>query len=422
MNPNEEAPLEIVGSDAINAIERGQIDMQVSTSKKYPRSVKAFLTEAESMITMSQEVAEGCNYKLKRKDSSQPGGVKIIAGPSIRLMEIAATSYGNMRYGSRIVAIDQDYVTAQGVAIDMQKNLAITVEVQRSIKGKFGRYSNDMIMVTCNAAGSIARRNALLGVIPRVYINHLSDAAKRFAIGDAKSLPERLQRAFAYFTTVLGVELSKVLAYLEKASVEDCTLEDLGELQDLKTMLKDGEVSIETAFSEPWPTGTQEAETPDLGGKAVAPATPPSPVAASVSKVLEPVTATAPQAATPTTTRKKKAAAAPAPVEPPTVAAPPTQPPPEEAAPVVVGPAEPVEVPAIVLARRLHDSNVPVDDFFDWLKTTGLDKLYKFDADKVENMSDLPEKLMTDLLTDATSLSSTCLLSVCIRIFGVKKA
>lgn len=388
--------MEIVGSDALNAIERGQIDMQVATAKKYPRSVKSFLTEAESMITMSQEVAEGCNYKLKRKDSSQAGGVKIIGGPSIRLLEIAAASYTNMRYGSRIVAIDQDYVTAQGVAIDMQKNLAITVEVQRSIKGKFGRYSNDMIMVTCNAAGSIARRNALLGIIPRVYINQLASVAKQFAIGDAKSLPERLQRAFAYFTTVLGVDIARVLAYLDKPSMQDCTLEDLGELQDLKTMLKDGEITIETAFSDA-AASTQKAETPDLGDK---PAAVPPPAVPPPLPTPPPPTAS--------TSRKKKAApvAAPEPTPEPT-------PPPAE--PEAAAPAVPAEEPVLTLARKLDDNGVSIDDFFDWLKSSGRDNIYKFDADKVETMNDLPAKLVIDLLTDDTGLN------ICIRIFGKKK-
>ena len=406
--------MEIVSGDALNAIERGQIDMQVATAKKYPRSVKAFMTEAESMICMSQETAEGCSYKLKRKDSTQAGGVKIIEGPSIRLMEIAAASYTNMRYGSRIVAIDQDYVTAQGVAIDMQKNLAITVEVQRSIKGKYGRYSNDMIMVTCNAAGSIARRNALLGIIPRVYINQLADTAKKFAIGDAKSLPERLQRAFAYFTTVLGVEQAKVLAYLDKPSMQDCTLEDLGDLQNLKTMLKDGEITIETAFSDAPAAGTAKAETPDLGDKPK-----PAGTAAAPPSATPTPAAPAPTTTTASTPRKKKepkpAAPAPAAPAPETPAA--TAPAIDPADPAVPGPAEPAEEPVLTIARKLNDAGVVVDDFFDWLKASGRGNIYHFDPDAVQTMNDLPPKLVTDLLANDSEQ-----LAVCIRMFATKKA
>jgi phosphoribulokinase len=93
----DEAPLEIVTSDALGALERSQIDMQISTAKKYPRSVKAFMEEAQGMIALNQETAEACNYKLKRKEKG--GGIKYIEGPSIRLLEIAASCYTNLRYG-----------------------------------------------------------------------------------------------------------------------------------------------------------------------------------------------------------------------------------------------------------------------------------------------------------------------------------
>lgn len=427
---NTEAPLEIVSSDAVNAIERGQIDMQVATAKKYPRSVKQFLTEAESMITMSTEVAEGCNYKLKRKEKD--GGVKVIEGPSIRLMEIAAAAYGNLRYGSRIVAIDQDYVTAQGVAIDMQKNIAITVEVQRSIKGKFGRYSNDMIMVTCNAAGSIARRNALLGAIPRVYVNQLAGTAKKFAIGDAKSLPERLQRAFAYFTTVLGVDLARVLAYVEKPSIQDCTLEDLGELQDLKTMLKEGEITLETAFPDPNKVGqspdlTGKGQTPDLGQKqdqgqggtvpqntGSVPQNTPS-VPQNQGSVPQNVTTLPTQAATtqaPTEPAKPKRQRAPKPQEPAQTA--PASPEASQATPQAPpAPVLTIEQKADALDGKLEAEGVEVGDFFDWCKSAGRAAKFKFNPDQCQSIADAPEALIDALLADNSPD-----LAACVRVHG----
>lgn len=258
----ESPPLELLPQSAIEALERAQIDMQVSTAKRYPRSVKKFLEDARSMIAADLETAESCNYKLKRKGRD---GEKFIEGPSIRLLEIAASSWTNIRYGSRIINIDNEFVTAQGVSHDMERNVASSVEVKRSISGKFGRYSQDMIMVTANAAGAIARRNALNGVVPRSYINQLSDYAKQIAMGDIKSLPERRQKAFDYFTKTLLVPLEKLLAYLEKPSVEDCTLEDLDKLTGLKTALKDGETTLEAEFpadpKKPVSTGPAEDKT-----------------------------------------------------------------------------------------------------------------------------------------------------------------
>jgi hypothetical protein len=241
----QEAPVEIMSVSAVESLERAQIDMQVSTAKKYPRSIKKFLLDAKSMISEDLETAESCNYKLKRKGKD---GEKFIEGPSIRLLEIAASAYTNIRYGSRIIGIDEDFVTAQGVSHDMERNVASSVEVKRSIKGKYGRYSQDMIGVTSNAAGSIARRNALNGVVPRSYVNQLSDFAKKMALGDIKTLPERRQRAFEFFTNTLRVPLERVLTYLEKPSVEDCNLDDLDKLTGLKTALKEGETTLEAEF------------------------------------------------------------------------------------------------------------------------------------------------------------------------------
>lgn len=262
--PQPDQPIEVLSADAISAIERGQFDIQIATARKYPRSLKAFMQDAEGMISLNQEIAEGCNYKLKRKDKD--GGIKFIEGPSIRLLEIAANAYGNLRFGSRIIGIDDEFVTAQGMAFDLQKNVAATVEVKRSIRtSKGARYGTDMIMVTANAAGSIARRNALNGVIPRSYVMELAEFAKKTATGDVKLLPERLQRAFEYFTKTLGVEPAKVLAYLEKPSLLDCGIDDLEKLQGLKTAIKEGDVNIDDAFSDKPPVGPNE--TPDLEKK-----------------------------------------------------------------------------------------------------------------------------------------------------------
>lgn len=238
---------ELVSSGSLEALERASIDMAVATAKKYPRSIKQFLADAESMIAADPDTAEGCNYKLKRKEKD--GSTKYIEGPSIRLLEIAASAYTNIRYGSRVIGIDDVFVTCQGVSHDLQRNVSSSVEVKRRITTKDGRrFGDDMIMVTANAAGAIARRNALNGVVPRSYINNLSDYAKKIAVGDIKTLPERRQKAIEYFTKTLGVPLPKVLEYLDKKSVEDCNLEDVETLQGLKTALKDGDAHLDDTF------------------------------------------------------------------------------------------------------------------------------------------------------------------------------
>ncbi len=283
-----EGETEVVAPDALEVLQRAEIDMQIATAKKWPRSIKQFMQDAQSMISLDTETAEACNYKLKRKE--RDGGVKVIEGPSIRLMEIAASSFQNVRYGSRVISTEGTFVTCQGVASDMQRNVHCSVEVKRRITTKDGRrYSDDMVMVTANAGGSIARRNALKGIIPVAYINQLSEYAKKIAIGDIKSLPERRQRAVEYFTKVLGVDISRVLAYCEKKALEDLDLADVEDLQGLKTALKEGDIKLEEAFAD-----TAPVKQPDMGNKT--PATypaggGPTPSAPATATTTEPAAA-----------------------------------------------------------------------------------------------------------------------------------
>ena len=48
------------------------------------------------MATIDAEVAGSCFYKLSR-------GGKTIEGPSVRLAEIVASAWGNLKFGARII-------------------------------------------------------------------------------------------------------------------------------------------------------------------------------------------------------------------------------------------------------------------------------------------------------------------------------
>lgn len=391
----EDGHVQLVAADALAAIERSQVDMQIATAKKYPRSVSSFLGEAQSMISLSPEIAEGCNYKLKRKNAD--GGITYIEGPSVRLLEIAASAYGNLRYGSRTIGIDEEFVTSQGVAFDMERNVASSVEVKRSIKGKRGRYSNDMIMITSNAAGAIARRNALNGIIPRVYVQALSEHAKKVALGDIKTLPERRQRAFDYFTKTLSVPLEKVLAYLERKSVEDCNLADVSDLQDLKTALKEGQSTVEETFSDK-PTPQAPGQKPPLEPippkKATEPL-PPLPNEGPKNKGPAPTPAPAPQA-TPVPEAKPEPAAQTAPAATP-------QP---EAQPAATG--DPT-TPQQALKIFLDQQGVEFEDFKDWLANSGR---YR-EATSMQSIEQLPTEICNMLQSDGGKA-----LGRCVKIFG----
>jgi hypothetical protein len=255
-----DGPVAVIAPTALESLTRGEIDIQVSTAKKYPRSLTRFLHEAETLACVDEETAASCFYVLKRSG-------KTIEGPSVRLAEIVAYAWGNLRTGARPIADDGKMLTAQGYAHDLERNVARVAEVKRRVTDRDGRrYSEDMVAVTSNAACSIAGRNAIFQTIPRAYVDRILKRAKRVAVGDASSLAQRRDSALDYFAK-MGVERERVLAVLERASVEEVTLEDLETLTGLKTAIKDGMTTVDEAFPMP---GAKTAAEPETGSRAAA--------------------------------------------------------------------------------------------------------------------------------------------------------
>ena len=88
--------------------------------------------------------------------------------------EICLTAWGNAHAATKITEIGEKQVTAQAVCWDLEQNVRIAVEVRRRITDKRGnKFNDDMIGVTCNAAASIALRNAIFKVIPRAFVDDL---------------------------------------------------------------------------------------------------------------------------------------------------------------------------------------------------------------------------------------------------------
>lgn len=231
-----------VESGTVALINRSEIDQQVSTAHKFPRSIKRFRNEALQMVTLNESVAESCIYALPRGD-------KTIEGPSARFAEVVASAWGNCRAGARVVSDQGDFITAQGVFHDLERNVAITYEVQRRITDKRGnRFNADMIGVTGNAASSIALRNAILKGVPKAFWDDMYQAARAVVMGDFSTLANRRADALKAFIS-LGVSNEQVFAKLGVESVHDITLEHLVTLRGLITAIKEGDTTPEQAFA-----------------------------------------------------------------------------------------------------------------------------------------------------------------------------
>lgn len=226
---------------------RAEIDMQLTTAKAYPRDIKKSLREAKDIVTMSEKIANSCIYAVPRKKKNEKTGEYedvLIEGPSIRMAEIMATSYGNIHAATRILENDGKTLTAQAAAWDLEKNFKLTEEVKSGIVyGKNSKrpgqtLSDDMQVTIGNAARSKALRNAILKVIPRSFTEEVYDEAKKMIAGDDKTLPERRKKMVDAFAEI-NVQIETVLKYIKKKTVEQITVADMPILAGIYNAMKD---------------------------------------------------------------------------------------------------------------------------------------------------------------------------------------
>lgn len=221
---------------------RAEVDIQISTAKRYPRSIRNFKQQALEMATFDEETAEGCFYSL-------PRGGKPIEGPSARLAEIVLSAWGNVRADAKVVGVDDKEITAEAMTWDLEKNVAIRVQVKRRITDKYGKkYKDDMITVTGNAACSIALRNSVFKVIPMVYTKAIYQEARRVAIGDVQTLAAKRAAMVQHFQK-MGVTDKQIFAVVGKENIEEVGLDELAALKGLATAIKDGDISVDDAFN-----------------------------------------------------------------------------------------------------------------------------------------------------------------------------
>lgn len=237
--------IEIRQSDMLTAINRAEVDIQISTAKQYPREVSRVLNQIKTYATMDMETAEDCFYALRRGKGSD---AQVIEGISVRLAEIIAGAWGNLRVQTRIIGNDGKTITAQAVCHDLESNLAVSLEVKRRITDKNGRtYSEDMQVVTGNAASAIAYRNAVLKVVPKAVTKKVVNEIKQVALGQSIDLETRRQRLVQYFAQI-GVMQSELLAYCEVKTVDQIDTEMVFELRGLANAIKEGTTTVKETF------------------------------------------------------------------------------------------------------------------------------------------------------------------------------
>lgn len=236
-------------SASLEAINRSEVDIQIATAHRFPRNIEDCKQQIVTLACMDDDVAYNCFYHLERTDKN--GQKVIIEGPSVRLAEIIATSWRNLRVAARVIGNDGKTITAQGVCHDLETNVAISVENKRSILTSKGyTYSEDMQVVVGNAAAAIALRNAVCKVVPQVLIKSCVQAIQSKALEHIKKtgVQETWNKWLGFMQQTYKLTEGQILEYLGRKSGAEITSQDLMRLSGVHNAIKEGSTTVEESF------------------------------------------------------------------------------------------------------------------------------------------------------------------------------
>jgi hypothetical protein len=223
--------------------DKASIDIQVSTAHAFKRDIASCINDALAMATIDVDTAMTCGYSV-------PRGGKAITGPSVHLAKIIMQNWGNFRGEAKVISTTEKYVESEAIAWDLQKNVAVKVTVKRSIMTNSGKMKDDMIIVTGNAANSIALRNAIFSVIPKAVTDKIYKASQQKIIGDASEFSKKVKSVFTAFKKNYDEDQEAVLKIVGKTQISQLTNDDLVTLIGVGQALKDGDTTSEIVFKK----------------------------------------------------------------------------------------------------------------------------------------------------------------------------
>jgi len=243
MNAGDEGVIDMTDAMVVRQVVSAEMAQQIAGAIARPRKAPDdFTVELTALVTRKSDMLAEYSYALKRSS-------KVIVGPSVRFAEVMAWTWGNNRYGARIVDEGKDSVTAMGWFHDLERGTQIGFEVRRRITDKEGRrYNADMIGVTAMAACGIALRNAVIKGVPKVFWIEAFHAVQKGLAGD-KDIDKKRTAAMGYLGQ-MGVTEPMVLATLGLRKIEDVKAEHLAHLRTMVETIREGEATVAELFGD----------------------------------------------------------------------------------------------------------------------------------------------------------------------------
>lgn len=226
------------------------IQSQVATAKRYPRDLTRVKQQINAMLADSQ-VAASCVYD-RPVGKDKTGNVIRARGMSIRMAELLASSWGNLRFGSQIVDLTPTHVTARAFAWDLETNVSAATETRESCVDAAGRpFGERQRMVIAKAAAKKALRDAILSVIPRavsepVYRRCLEILAAKSRVRPTAEDIASIRAELA----ALNVTDERALAALGVQGWDQATMAHIAQLRATLAAIEAEETTPEIAFPD----------------------------------------------------------------------------------------------------------------------------------------------------------------------------
>ncbi len=220
-----------------------EIQAAILMAKHDPRNEnQSYIAIIDSCKRMS--LAESAQY-------SYPRGSTLVKGPSIRLAEVAARHWGNIRVGITITNQTDECTEARAYAFDMQTNYMVdqefTVPHKRTTKRGVTRLTDERdIRELVQNMGSRYLRGCILRVIPSDIIEAALEQVEKTLLSSDVPLVEQIRKMVAAFDE-LGVKVE----HLEKRLGHnlDATIpQEIVTLKGIYKSIKDGMANREDFF------------------------------------------------------------------------------------------------------------------------------------------------------------------------------
>lgn len=178
-----------------------------------------------------------------------PRGGATITGPSVNIARVAAQIYSNVRWGYDIVRSDDEEVTLEGWAWDIENNVKVTAQdhfkklIYRKAGGWIKPDERDLRELISRRAAFLIR-NCLLQILPKDLIEDALAICKQTlvkGIKDPKSESKQLIVDFgAYNVTVEMLQ--------ELAQSKEWDAETIIELQGVLNSIREGNTKVRDHF------------------------------------------------------------------------------------------------------------------------------------------------------------------------------